>query len=101
MTKHFGAFVEVTEGVEGLVHISELSQKKIRHPSEVLNPGDQIMMKVIKINPKKEKISLSLKAYLEGEERQDIKKYMQEEPQNLTSLGDILNSALDKRTDKS
>ncbi len=60
----FGAFVDLG-GIEGMVHISEISHERINHPSEILKPGQQVKIKVMKIEPDKEgqpKISLSIKA---------------------------------------
>ncbi len=93
----FGAFVEVAEGVEGLIHISELSNDKIEHPSKAVNVGDRLRLKVLKIDPKREKISLSLKAYQAEEDRREMKKYMENEPRGLTNMGEIINSALSKK----
>lgn len=93
----FGAFCEIAEGVEGLVHISELSEKKVAHPSEVLKVGDRLRMKVLKFEPSKEKINLSLKAFHSEEDRREMKKYMEEEPRGLTSMGELINSALQKK----
>ena len=57
----FGAFVELEAGIEGLVHISELSHKRVEKTSEVVNAGDEIQAVVINVDPKKHKIGLSLK----------------------------------------
>jgi small subunit ribosomal protein S1 len=57
----FGAFVELEAGIEGLVHISELSSKRVEKTSEVVNAGDEIQAVVINVDPKKHKIGLSLK----------------------------------------
>jgi small subunit ribosomal protein S1 len=56
----FGAFVDLG-GVEGLVHISEISWDRIRHPSDVLQPGQQVKVRVVGVNPEEHKIALSLK----------------------------------------
>jgi len=61
---NFGAFVDLG-GIEGMVHVSEISHARINHPSEVLQPGQQVRVKVLKMEPDKEgkpKISLSIKA---------------------------------------
>lgn len=58
----FGAFVELEPGIEGLVHNSELSTRYVRHPKEVVQPGQQIQVTVLKVDPKEHRISLSLKA---------------------------------------
>ena len=57
----FGAFVRVEEGIEGLVHISELAQRHVEVPDQVVNVGEEIMVKVIDIDLERRRISLSLK----------------------------------------
>ncbi|HOQ76427.1 MAG TPA: bifunctional 4-hydroxy-3-methylbut-2-enyl diphosphate reductase/30S ribosomal protein S1 [Thermoclostridium sp.] len=57
----FGAFVELEDGVEGLVHISQISNVRINKPDEVLSLGQKVDMKVIEVNPEIKKISLSIK----------------------------------------
>jgi small subunit ribosomal protein S1 len=58
----FGAFVEISSGIEGLVHVSEMSYKKrILKPEEVVNPGDKVQVVVREVDPLKRRISLSLK----------------------------------------
>jgi small subunit ribosomal protein S1 len=57
----FGAFVELEAGIEGLVHISELSHKRVEKAGEVVNAGDEIQAVIINVDPKKHKIGLSLK----------------------------------------
>ena len=58
----FGAFVELTDGVEGLIHISDMSWTgRTKHPSEVLNTGDQLEVKILDVDPRAKKISLGLK----------------------------------------
>ena len=59
--ENFGAFVEVEEGLEGLLPTSEMSWKRIRHPSEVTNVGEQLRLMVIQVQPKARKLTLSLK----------------------------------------
>ncbi len=57
----FGAFVEIEEGVEGLIHISELAQHHVEDPSEVLRNGMEVNVKIIEIDPDRRRLSLSLK----------------------------------------
>ena len=57
----FGAFVRVEEGIEGLVHISELAQRHVEVPDQVVNVGEEVMVKVIDIDLDRRRISLSLK----------------------------------------
>lgn len=67
----FGAFVEIKPGVQGLVHISEISHKHIGTPSEVLEPGQEVKVKVLGVDIENERISLSIKATLPNEESDD------------------------------
>jgi len=61
----FGAFVEIEPGVEGLIHISEMSWgKKIRHPSDVVKPGDRVDAVILSIKPEERRIALGLKQTL-------------------------------------
>jgi len=57
----FGAFVEIEEGVEGLIHISELAQHHVEDPNEILRPGQEVNVKIIEIDPDRRRLSLSLK----------------------------------------
>ena len=65
----FGAFAEIIPGVEGLIHVSEISYDRVESVAAVLKPGDMVKVKIIGINTEKEKISLSIKATLEAPER--------------------------------
>lgn len=62
----FGAFVEVFPGVEGLVHVSQISHKHIANPSDVLKAGDKVQVKVLDVNPERQRLSLSIKALEEA-----------------------------------
>ncbi len=64
----FGAFVEVGEGLEGLVHISELAHRHVDAPAEVAAVGDRVQVKVLDIEPKRRRISLSVKQTVESPE---------------------------------
>jgi len=57
----FGAFAQLEGDIEGLIHISELSEKRIEHPKEVLHEGDTVTLRVIKIDPANHRIGLSLR----------------------------------------
>ncbi len=94
----FGAFVEVFPGVEGLVHISQISHKHIATPHEVLHEGDTVQVKVLEVNPTDHRIALSIKAL---EEKPEAKKAEEPEesyelPEESTgfTMGDILGDAM-------
>ncbi|HEY4280046.1 MAG TPA: 30S ribosomal protein S1 [Conexibacter sp.] len=57
----FGAFVEILDGVEGLVHISELAQHHVENPREIIQPGDEVMVKILEIDSERRRLSLSIK----------------------------------------
>ena len=86
----YGAFVDLKDGLSGLVHISQICQRRIKKPSEVLKVGDQVKVKVLNTN--EGKISLSMKALEEqqAEEREDIdvEQYNSSESMG-TSLGEL------------
>ncbi|MDR0284527.1 MAG: S1 RNA-binding domain-containing protein, partial [Propionibacteriaceae bacterium] len=62
----FGAFVRVAEGIEGLVHVSELAERHVEIPEQVVSVGDQVMVKIIDIDLERRRVSLSLKQANEG-----------------------------------
>ena len=65
-TTDFGAFVELEDGVEGLLHVSELSHERVNKPEDVVQVGQDLTLKVIKLDPEERKIGLSLRAFLDG-----------------------------------
>lgn len=93
----FGAFVEVYPGVEGLVHISQISHNHIATPHEVLSEGQEIKVKVLDLNTEDQRLSLSIKA-LEDKPQQQSKlaeeKYEMPETDSGFTIGDILGDQL-------
>jgi small subunit ribosomal protein S1 len=63
----FGAFVQILPGVEGLVHISELAQRHVESPAEVVRPGDELKVKILEVDDSRRRLSLSVKR-VEGQE---------------------------------
>lgn len=84
----FGAFVEIQPGVEGLVHISEIAEERIVKPSDVLNLGDKVRVKILDIDNKENRISLSIKDAVE-KPKEDLDKFNDNESAG-TSLADLL-----------
>ncbi len=90
----FGAFVELEDGVEGLVHISEVTDDKNKKPEDILKVGEQITTKVLNINYDDRKIALSIKGYLEDKEKLETGEYMSDSFQKgKVCLGEILQQA--------
>jgi len=94
----FGAFVEVLPGVEGLVHISQISHKHIGTPHEVLKEGETIKVKVLDINQNDERISLSMKELEEAPktEAEDYQKYQRKDELTGFQLGEMIGDKLNK-----
>ena len=63
---NFGAFARIDRGIEGIIHISELSQQVIKHPKDVVNEGDELELKIIRIEPERRRLGLSLKQIVDG-----------------------------------
>ncbi|MCL6631303.1 MAG: 30S ribosomal protein S1 [Alicyclobacillus herbarius] len=57
----FGAFVELRPGLEGLVHVSQISRQHVAHPADVLSPGQEVRVKILSFDPDRQRISLSIK----------------------------------------
>ena len=74
----FGAFAEFGDGLEGLIHVSQLSSKKVLAPDQAVKVGDNIRAKVIKVDTSSKKIALSIKAF---EENLDLEAIEQEQAQ--------------------
>lgn len=91
----FGVFVEITPGIEGVVFLSELDDKKIEDPSELFAIGDEKLAKIIKLNQRDKKISLSFKQAQLEVQKQDYQKYMQSQDKGHT-LGDIMKDQFEK-----
>ena len=72
----YGAFVELEEGIDGMIHVSDMSwTRKINHPSECLQKGQEVEAVVLDVNPKEQRISLSLKAAMQDPWDEIAKKY--------------------------
>lgn len=68
----FGAFAQILPGVDGLIHISQIANKKLATPAEVLKKGDEVKVKVIDIDTENKKISLSIRALLDEEATDEV-----------------------------
>ncbi|MBE3112456.1 MAG: 30S ribosomal protein S1 [Acidobacteria bacterium] len=89
----FGAFVEIIPGIEGVIFTSELDEKKLEKPSDAFAVGDERNAKIIRLNPKAKKISLSFKQALYDIEKQDFQRFMESQNDRMT-LGDIMKDQL-------
>ncbi len=89
----FGAFAEIEDGVEGLIHISELASERIEDPSQVVNVGEEHKVEIISVDPKERKIALSIKSFLRRNESGRLREYSDEDGAT-AQLGDLLKDRL-------
>jgi small subunit ribosomal protein S1 len=89
----YGAFVEINPGVEGLIHISEMTwSRRMKHPSKVVHPGDQVETVVLEVNPAERRISLGLKQleanpWTTVEQRYSVGSVVEGRVRNMTEFG--------------
>jgi len=91
----FGLFVEVEEGIEGLVHVSEISQKKIKSPAELFKEGVEIQAKVIHVSADERRLGLSIKQLKADEERKTPKEFRSSGSEAGTNLGELLRQNIE------
>lgn len=92
----FGAFIEIEDGVEGLVHISQIANRHIGTPDEVLEVGQEVTTKVLSVNEEEKRISLSMKEIELDEEQGDIEQYERDDDSSGFQLSDMIGDQLDK-----
>jgi small subunit ribosomal protein S1 len=91
----FGVFVELEEGIEGLIHISQLSNERIDKPSSLFKVGDELEALVVQVDSKERRIGLSIKGLRAHEEREEMQAYLKREHEaSRFSLEDILKEEL-------
>jgi len=87
----FGAFIELEKGLEGLVHISELSIKPVEKVEDAVKPGDEVQVKILRVLPEEQKIGLSIREVLLEKEKEKVKEFKKtEEKIPAVTIGDIL-----------
>ena len=91
---NFGAFVELDENLEGLCHISELSEERVNKPEDVVQIGQEMDFKILRIDPESKKIGLSARAVGKDEPIVDTKTYSSEAGGGMASLGELADFGL-------
>ena len=89
----FGVFIKIDKEIEGLIHLSQLSNEKIENPNEQFKVGDEIKAMVIDIDEEKKRVSLSVKELINKLEEKEIQKYIEDDPEKTASvtLGEIID----------
>jgi small subunit ribosomal protein S1 len=88
----FGIFLELTEGIEGLIHVSEIDRNKAGKLSQFANVGDSLKALIISIDERERKIGLSVKELEKKKEKADVEEYIAQQPSSESSLGEVLES---------
>ncbi len=90
----FGAFIELEEGIEGLVHISEIGGEDVKTPGDALKIGDVVSALITSVEKDKRKLSLSIKAYQKALEKKEMEAYIEGEDETVSVLGEALKEKL-------
>ncbi|HXV76297.1 MAG TPA: 30S ribosomal protein S1 [Candidatus Polarisedimenticolaceae bacterium] len=90
----FGAFVELFEGVEGLVHVSELANERIERPEDKFSVGQDVRVKIIKMDPVEKKIGLSIRAALNEPDSAAVEAYFNNQGDGSATLGDLMDPSM-------
>jgi small subunit ribosomal protein S1 len=93
----FGAFVKIEEGIEGLVYSSELANERVEKPSDVVQVGQVVKALVVKVDAVEGKISLSMRAVNDRQEREALKELAQQTKSQTATLGDLLREKLERK----
>ncbi len=93
----FGVFVELEEGVEGLIHVSELSREKVASAKEFAAVGDSLEAVVLSCDSRERRISLSIKSMHAAVEKAEFEQYMGSQGQATSSFGDLLKQEIDNK----
>jgi len=78
-TAPFGAFVELDPGVDGLVHISQLANRRIEKPEDVVSINEKVMVKILSIDPDEKRVGLSIRALIEDQEKEEVEEYLDQQ----------------------
>jgi small subunit ribosomal protein S1 len=98
----FGVFVDIGEGVEGLIHVSQLSTERVDKPASLYKPGDEVEAAVANVDPEERRIALSIKVLNQVAEREEVDAYLQREREaGRFSFDDIVSSDLRLDRDES
>jgi small subunit ribosomal protein S1 len=95
---NFGAFVEIEEGIEGLCHVSELSDERVEKPEDAVQIGQVMQFKILKLDPAQKKIGLSARAVGKDNDPEDVRSY-HDSGSGMATFGDIANLLGNKSSD--
>jgi small subunit ribosomal protein S1 len=95
----FGVFLEIEDGIEGMIHVSELSKDRVNSPHDFTKEGEELTAMVLKVNKKDKKIALSIKSLEKVGDYDQVKGYMHSQEVVASNLGDLLKENLSFQKD--
>ena len=95
----FGVFIELEEGIEGLIHVSELSKEKIESPKDFAEVGTELEAAVLQVDTVDRKIALSIKNIDVQKEKAEVNEFMGAQKTATSNLGDLLKGAMDRKSE--
>ncbi len=96
----FGVFMQLEDGIEGLIHVSELSEEKVENPSDVVKVEETVSAMVINIDPQERKIGLSMKSLKQKDQKDEIERYMAGQKSGTPSLGRLIQEEIEKKAER-
>jgi small subunit ribosomal protein S1 len=97
----FGVFLEIEEGIEGLIHVSELSQEKVESPKDIANVGDEFEAAVLNVDTVDRKIALSVKQLSSHKEKAEVQEFLGAQKQATSNFGALLQGAMNRNDEDS
>jgi small subunit ribosomal protein S1 len=93
----FGVFVEIQEGVEGMIHVSQLGRERVENPRDQVQVGSEIDAEVMQIDTRERRIALSVRSLLDSQDKAEVRQYLSKSADSSrTTLGDLLHKELEK-----
>ncbi len=93
----FGAFMELEPGVEGLIHVSEMSTERVNSPADVVSEEQEVLAEIISVDREERKIGLSLKHVADGD-TPDVRSYLEKQGRSTATMGDVFGAQLGNLT---
>lgn len=86
----FGAFVRVAEGIDGLVHLSQLAERRVARPEEAVSVGQEVKVKVLKVDEANRRLSLSMRAVTEEAAKEEVKSFLEGQEDGKVTIAELV-----------
>lgn len=92
---NFGAFARIEDGIEGLIHVSELADERIQHPKQVVSEGQELLLRIIRIDPQRRRMGLSLRRALDTPDTELVQAFGEDVLAERDELVKVIRASLD------